>query len=166
MRISDFLSRNLVFIVPSAKGKRDLLEQVARRVCERLNSSGAEGLCERLKALDDHAVLARLMEREEQVTTGIGHGVAIPHATIEGLERTHCIVVQIPGGVDFQALDVSLVHVVFLLLSPPKSTGIHIRLLARIARLVDDPRFVASLARANDEQEIHDLIVAEDGRHV
>jgi len=154
MRLRDHLRKDLVFSLPAPPDKQELLEQLASLVAARLSG------------VDATQLLDRLAQREEQISTGIGHGVAIPHTTLEGLAEPLCVVVQIPGGCDFCALDRSPVHVLFLLLSPPGKTGHHIRLLARIARLVDSRAFVEDLARARDAEEVYERVVAEDSRHV
>lgn len=154
MRLCDYISKDLVFIIDDAGDKPTFLKKVVSLVQERY------------PALDKDRLLGRLMEREEQVTTGIGHGVAIPHAAVDGLESTLCVVAQVPGGIDFQALDASPVHVIFLLLSPPGSTGTHIRLLARIARLVDEETFVLRMAQAHGAEELYEVVSQEDCRHV
>ena len=154
MRLRDHTSRELVFVFSEPCGKRPFLEQLVGLVREQL------------PGIDDASLLARLIAREEQVTTGIGHGVAIPHAIVDGLERTRCVVVQIPGGMDFESLDASPVHVAFLLLSPPGVTGVHIRLLARIARLVDSGQLVQDIARAASADEVYEVLMDLDGRHV
>ena len=112
--------------------------------------------------IDEQALLERLTAREEEVTTGIGHGVAIPHATLEGLEHTLCVVAQIPSGIDFLALDASPVHVIFMLLSPPGTAGVHIQLLARIAQLVDSQDFIARMATVSDADAVYEQIIEED----
>jgi PTS system nitrogen regulatory IIA component len=154
MRLRDYISRDLTFVIHGPLLKRELLREMVLHV-KRCHPE-----------INDRALLARLIAREEEVTTGIGHGVAIPHATLEGLSHPLCVVAQIPEGIDFLALDASPVHVVFMLLSPPSGTGVHIRLLARIARLVDGEDFIARAARASDEEALHRLILEEDSRHV
>jgi len=154
MRLRDHVSRDLVFILRGMADKRGFLAQLVALIVDRCPE------------VNGAILLQRLLEREEQVTTGIGHGVAIPHAVVEQLDRTRCVVVQTPEGLDYEALDGSPVHVFFVLLSPPQSTGVHIRLLARIARLADSAQFIAHIVAALSEDAIHTLILDEDGRHV
>lgn len=154
MRLRDHTNRDLVFVFEEQCEKRPFLERLVGLVKEQL------------PGVDSEALLERLIQREEQVTTGIGHGVAIPHAMVDGLDKTCCVVVQIPGGIDYESLDASPVHVAFLLLSPPRVTGLHIRLLARIARLVDGGELVRNMARASGADEVYEALLAEDGRHV
>ena len=76
------------------------------------------------------------------------------------------MVIQAPGGQDYESLDGSPVHLFFVLLSPPGETGTHIRLLARVARLVDSEAFVTRVATAPSASDVLRLTVEEDERHV
>jgi mannitol/fructose-specific phosphotransferase system IIA component (Ntr-type) len=154
MHLSDHIHRHLTFVIRDPLDKLGFLQRLVSLVRREIPPVEADRL------------LYRLLEREEQVTTGIGHGVAIPHAEVDGLSDVCCVLAQVPGGLDFEALDASPVHVVFMLLSPPGRTGAHIRLLARIARLVDDEQFIYRIARAADEDELFRLVQEEDRRHV
>ena len=154
MFLKNHMDRNLVFANLKPADKLSLLEALAEKTAARLPS------------IDRSELLRSLKEREDQVSTGIGHGVAIPHTTVEGLTDTVCLVAQLPGGIDFEALDASPVHLVFLLISPPERTGKHIRLLARIARLVSDETFVYQIATAADAAALFARVVHEDQRHV
>ncbi len=154
MRLKDFTEEDLVFVLTGVADKTSFLREIVSRVKSRL------------EGIDEERLLVRLVEREEEVTTGIGHGVAIPHATVEGLDQTHCVIAQIPEGLDFNALDSSPVHLIFLLISPPSSVGVHLRLLARIARIVSRDKFVYRVATAGSARDIYRLVEEEDGRHV
>lgn len=154
MRLVDYTEPGLIFILRGQWEKHSFLQRLVLRVKQQLPE------------VDHEILLARLIEREEQVTTGIGHGVAIPHATVEGLDHTRCVIVQIPDGIDYESLDASPVRVAFLLLSPPHSTGVHLRLLARIARLVESGQLILDVARASDPEQIFEAVEREDRRHV
>ncbi len=154
MKLRDYTKRELVFVFGEQCDKRPFLQRLVRMVKGQLPD------------IDDASLLERLYAREEQVTTGIGHGVAIPHAIVDGLDRTRCVVVQIPGGIDYESLDSSPVHVAFLLLSPPGVTGVHIRLLARIARLVDSGELVSDMARADGADAVYQVLMEQDASHV
>ena len=81
------------------------------------------------------AVLESLREREEQVSTGIGHGVAIPHAYCDCLERPIAVLGRSIDGLEFEACDNAPVHFVVLLLLPRSQSHVHLQTLAGIARL-------------------------------
>lgn len=155
VRLRDVLQPDRVTILEDPVGtKRALIERLVHLAKQRL------------PGIDEELVLGLLLEREGQVTTGIGHDIALPHATVPGLERPCCFVVQVPGGVDYEALDGNPVHLVFMLLSPPQRSSLHIRFLARLARLLDDVSFVSRLVQAEGSDELYRLIIEEDGRHV
>ena len=154
MKLRDYTKRELVFVFGEQCEKRPFLQRLVRLVKEQL------------PGIDDVSLLERLYAREEQVTTGIGHGVAIPHAIVDGRGPTRWVVVQVDGGIDYGSLDSAPVHVAFLLLSPPGVTGVHIRLLARIARLVDSGQLVRGVAEAADADEVYRVLMDQDASHV
>jgi len=99
--------------------------------------------------------LAMLYEREAMLSTGIGNGVAIPHPrhAARGLfPQPMVVVARSPGGIDWRAVDGQPVHFVFLLASPSDST--HLRLLARLSRLLSTPQFLPRLQQADTPEAI------------
>jgi PTS system fructose-specific IIC component len=108
-----------------------------------------------------HAVKAR----EEVVSTGIGNGVAIPHADLPEIESPQLAVGVFPGGVDYDALDEEPVHVVFLLMGTPRTPGLHMRILALIARLCKDPGFARGLSRAERPEDVLSILGRIESKH-
>jgi PTS system fructose-specific IIC component len=84
----------------------------------------------------------------------VGNGIAIPHADLPEIEAPRLCLGVFPEGVDFEALDEEPVYIVFLLLGTPRSPGLHMKILARIARLSKDAEFRRALRTARDPQEI------------
>ena len=154
MRLKDYITKELVFVIHGPAYKHAFLRQFVSCIKKIM------------PAIDEEELLGGLMEREEQISTGIGHGVAVPHAIVKSLDRIVCVIAQSPEGVEFQALDASPVHVVFMLMSPPDKRGEHLRLLARIARLVSNQEFVSRIATAKDAETVFAVTMDEDGRHV
>lgn len=99
---------------------------------------------------DTTDVLAALVSREEVLSTGIGLGIAVPHAISGSLTEPHLVIGLSEHGVDFKSIDGEPVNVFFVLLSPRESAGHHIRMLARIARLARHPEFVDALRTTRD----------------
>ncbi len=89
--------------------------------------------------LDSEQVVAAVMERERMMGTGLGHGVAVPHARLAGLRSPVVVLGTVPHGVDFESLDGEPVHLVFLILTPESDPGSQIQILREIARLIHDP---------------------------
>jgi len=107
-------------------------------------------------------IVKALMSREELGSTGIGRGVAVPHAKHESVTGLVAAFGRSKKGIEFAALDGQPVHLVFLLLSSKDSSGQHLEALARIARLVRDERFCRFLREAKDAKELADLVQEAD----
>ena len=114
---------------------------------------------------DEGSVLDALLERESAQSTGIGGGVAIPHAVCPELSATVIGLALSRDGIDFRSLDEKPVHTFFLLLSPPASSGTHIKLLARIARLMRQPDVLEQLLGAGTADEVIERVRRFDERH-
>ncbi len=153
LRLADYLRDDLVIFDLPQLAKGELMRSLAAEVAARLPN------------VDEALLLERLNEREEQQSTGIGHGLALPHAMLPGLERTIVVVGRAGSGLDFAALDAQPVDLFFLLLSPPEGTRDHLRVLARLARILDDEATLARLRTAADAAELFALLLAEDARH-
>lgn len=109
----------------------------------------------------DHALDA-LREREDILSTGIGNGLAIPHAKVELLDRFVAAFGRVPDGVDFKSLDGKPAHLIFLLLSPQGEAGRHVRILARISRILKNAQLRPQLMDASSASEILELIREEE----
>ena len=103
--------------------------------------------------------MARLREREQLKSTGIGDGIAIPHAKTEAVSRTCIALGRSRDGVPFGGADGKPATVVFLLLGPPDSSAEHIKVLSRIARLVRKAEFRTAVAGAADADALLDAVV-------
>ncbi|MBN2496659.1 MAG: PTS sugar transporter subunit IIA [Deltaproteobacteria bacterium] len=153
MRLRDYMRPELVLQGVDGEDRRAVLCAMA-----------AESA--RVLGLDGDAVCDRLLEREKCAATGLEGGVAVPHATIEGIEGTALIVARLARPVDFGALDGKPVDIVFMLLSAPERIMIHIRLLARIARLCSGKVLLDAIRGAEDAASLWRAVEQEDARHV
>lgn len=154
MRLRDYLRTEFVFVDLEATGPEEALASIA----DRLAAAGA--------AAERDEMEAALLEREHAHTTAMGRGFALPHATIPGIPEAIMAVAVAPEGVPFGSEDAEPVKVFFALLSPPGREGEHIKLLARICRLVRHPGFVSSVAEAEDEDEVVETVRRVDEKHV
>jgi len=110
-------------------------------------------------------VLAALLAREKVLSTGIGHGIAIPHAISSSIREPQVLLGISPEGADYQSMDGEPVHAFFVLLSPPDRASHHTRLLARIARLGRDPAFVEGLRCSGDPAAAIEYIASYERTH-
>jgi PTS system nitrogen regulatory IIA component len=102
-----------------------------------------------------------LMEREAISATGVGHGVAIPHAQVEGLDRVMGIFVRLRAPVAFGAVDDEPVDLLFTLISPPQCGSDHLRALARVARSLRSSELRERLRQASTPDSVRALLTLE-----
>jgi len=103
-----------------------------------------------------------LMNREGLGSTGIGDGIAIPHATDDRLEDFHFAVITIPDGVDFDSIDRKAVQVVFAMVGPSAKRSVHVRILAALSRLSKKKGCMKSLVSASTAQDVMALFLGAE----
>jgi PTS system nitrogen regulatory IIA component len=103
-------------------------------------------------------VFEALWEREKLSSTGVGHGVAIPHARLAKLERIIGLFVRLDDAIDFEAIDDAPVDLVFALLTPADAGADHLKALARVSRLMRSPAVCEKLRAANDRAQLYALL--------
>ena len=111
---------------------------------------------------DKEKVLMAVLEREKIMSTGIGDGIAIPHGKSDAVSQLAAALGTQRRGVDFEALDGEPAFVFFLLVSPAKVSGPHIKALARISRLLKNDDFKKKLTAATTPAEVLSVIEAEE----
>jgi len=114
-----------------------------------------------LSSMDPDLVLEVIMAREKLGSTGMGHGVAIPHGRMEGLNEPVVVVAIHQQGVDFDAIDGEMVHIVVILLVPDDDNQAHLQLLATLARLLQQDTVRNHLREAQSEQVVASLFDAD-----
>ena len=145
MDISDILSPHMVFERVKAPSKKKLITEIAGF------AAGAAGL-------DADKVFDALWQREKLASTGVGHGVAIPHARMAKLEKLVGVFVHLDEAIDFEAIDSAPVDLVFALLTPAEAGADHLKALARISRLMRNAAVCEKLRAANDRSQIYALL--------
>ena len=150
MRLMDVLSESLIIPELKAKDKKDVLQELTATLVEREDG------------LDHERLVSVLMDREKLGSTGIGEGVAIPHGKLHEIDHPFAVFGRSKHGVDFQSMDGRPAHLFFLLFAPENSTGIHLKALARISRLLKSASNRKRLLDANSRAEIFKIIVEED----
>jgi mannitol/fructose-specific phosphotransferase system IIA component (Ntr-type) len=111
-------------------------------------------------------IVQSLEAREEQVSTGIGYGVAIPHAFSENLESVAAVFGRSAKGIDFEALDNSPVHFVVLFIVPKKDYHLHLQTLAAIAKMFTNCEIRKQLGEAECRTAILDILAGKSSRSV
>lgn len=105
-----------------------------------------------------------LVEREQLQSTGVGMSVAIPHGTIDRIERLLGALLLCPDAIDFDAIDNAPVKILFAVIGPKGATGEHLKMLARVSRLFRSQEFREKLLAAQDGKSAFLLMVEEESR--
>lgn len=149
MKILDVLQLETIIPELTSRDKKGILEELAAPIAEHA------GL--------HHPDLVRvLMEREQLGSTGIGDGIGIPHGKIASLDHMVVGFGMSRQGVDFDSLDGRPAHIFFVLVTPEQSTGQHLKLLARLSKMLKNDLFRKKLMAASSRDEIHTIIRNED----
>ena len=144
MKISDFLSPTDVMIDVRSANKLKLLQELSRQAASTLN-------------VPAERISSALLNREELGCTGMGGGVAIPHARLQELKRPFGIFVRLKREMDFGAIDSQPVDLVFLLLLPA-AEGDPLNALASVARKLRTPEDLIRLRGAKNQAELYSAI--------
>lgn len=148
MDLSDLIGAEAIAPALKATSKKQLLQELAARAAETY-------------ALDSRTVFEALMERERLGATGMGHGVAIPHARLHGVDSILGYFARLDKGVDFDAADGAPVDLVFLLLAPEDAGADHLKALARVSRLLRNEGRCAKLRSTADASAIYAILTEE-----
>jgi nitrogen PTS system EIIA component len=145
----------------------DILHPVA--VLPDLKSQDKKGILEELvvplaqvTGMNQKDLFRVLMEREQLGSTGIGEGIGIPHGKTKGIETMVIGFGLSRRGVDFDSIDGKPTHIFFTLITPDQSTGLHLKLLARISKILKRDGFKDKLMNASSSEEILTIIKNED----
>lgn len=153
MKITDLLSEKTIMINAKASSKEDVIKQAVALIAK----SGA---------IDDVAVYEKgVFKREEESTTGVGEGIAIPHCKSNVVNKPALAAMILPEGVEYAALDGEPVDVLFLIAAPNSEDNVHLDVLARLSEMLIDESFKQKLLQAKSAKELLKVIdEAEAGK--
>jgi nitrogen PTS system EIIA component len=150
VKIQDFLQPQAVLADLTGRTAAEVLTELCRPVAQ------ANGL-------DAARLVQVLLDREKLGSTGVGDGVAIPHGKLPGLPVLVATFGRSRDGVEFRAADGKPARLFFALFAPENSAGAHLKALSRVSRIFRIPAFREAILAAPSAEEIHRLILAEDG---
>ena len=143
-------------IIPSMKATRH--REAIVELVDHLVAGGSFG------ADDRDEILAALQQREDKISTGIGSGVAIPHAFSDRAEKVVAVFGRSIAGVEFESIDNSPVHYIILFLVPKKEYHLHLRTLAAIAKLFTNREIRERLNDAEGREDILEIFATRPAR--
>lgn len=145
MTLADLIAPESVIPALKAKNKKQVLEELAARAAK----------LEKLQARD---LFEALLQRERLGSTGIGRGIAIPHCRLAAVPRLACLFARLETPIPFDAIDGEPVDLVFLLLAPEDAGADHLKALARVSRLMREPKTILQLRAAKDQMSLHAVL--------
>lgn len=148
MDIGELLDRGSIAVRVSASSKRQAL------------ATAAEIAGRRLK-LKPQAILDALSEREAQGSTGVGQGVAVPHARLENLDRMRAVFLRLEQPIAFDAVDDRPVDLICVLLTPKNAGVDHLRALARVSRVLRQGEMREQLRQARSPDAVYALLAGD-----
>ena len=150
MRITDLLDKRSISLTGAPRSKQEALDQMVDLMIQ----SG--------KINDREAYRQEVYRREEESTTGIGEGIAIPHGKGPFVDRPGLAAMVVKNGVDFDSLDGEPVHLIFLIAAPNTEDNVHLDVLSKLSMLLMDETFVANLKNASTVEEFLRIVDTAD----
>ena len=154
MKITDILKKEYIIEDLVSSDKESTLDELSSFLKDKGMISNKETL------------QSALMEREALGSTGIGENVAIPHAKISAIDQIVTVFGRSIKGIEFDSLDKKPVHFIYLVLAPMNSSGQHLKVLARISRLLKNKSLRESIISATEANQIYTIIADEDSKYI
>ncbi len=145
MEINDLIT--IECVVPKLKvtSKKQALQELSKRAAEIIGEH-------------ERVIFDVLMERERLGTTGVGHGIAIPHGKLPNLDRLYGLFARLEQPIDFNSIDEHPVDLIFLLLAPETAGADHLKALARVSRLLRDGDVCEKLRGTEEAEALYALL--------
>ena len=153
MKVIDFLQPSFIIPTLSATTKPAVLAELATHMAREVPGVEAEAL---RKVLEERELLA---------STAIGDGIAIPHGKLDSVGHLVGALGRATEGIEFESIDGKPTQLVFMLVAPASSTGVHLKALARLSRLFRDGEFRKRLLAAPSGEAMYQVIAEEDAKY-
>jgi nitrogen PTS system EIIA component len=140
MKITEVLYKDAILVDLKASDKKGVLEELSKPVSQ-------------IAGIKQQDLVRVLLEREQLGSTGIGGGIGIPHGKLKNLDNLVLGFGLSRKGIDFDSMDRRPTHIFFLLVTPENSTGLHLKVLARISRLLKNEDFKEKLFQISDAED-------------
>jgi mannitol/fructose-specific phosphotransferase system IIA component (Ntr-type) len=147
VKLTDFITRKAIVAHLKSKDKKGVIQELVQAV--RKGHEGEKfGVAEMVEAI---------MQREKVGSTGVGGGVGIPHAKLDGIRNVVGAFGRVSAGIDFSAVDGEQVQLVFLILAPPSKNEAYLQALQKIMGAIKRPHFLKFLRSAKTPKDIEDI---------
>jgi len=154
VKIQDILQKNSIITNLEPTDKTALLSQMGKYLASLYDLR------------DQDLIVRKILDREAEMSTGIGFGIAIPHARIEGIDRVYMAAGRSVKGIDFNAIDEQPVHLVFMMLSPASASSQYTQLLSSLSRVMSYEEIRSSLVETDDPEKFLEVIIRGENKYV
>ena len=148
MELKDFLEPEAVRFVPQITSKKRLLQDISEQAAS-------------LYKLDSEMVFNALIEREKLGSTGVGKGVAIPHARFESFDRVYGLFTRLEKPLEFESMDSQPVDLIFTILAPQREGADHLKALAVVSRTLRSENTCSNLRSNSDDAALYSLLTQQ-----
>ena len=145
MSLNDLIAQNAVIASLKASSKKQVIQEMSEKAAE-------------ITGLPARTIFEQLLQRERLGSTGIGHGIAIPHSRVPGIDKIIGIFARLDRPIEFDAVDDEPVDLVFMLLAPEGEGADHLKALARIARVLRDTSNTGKIRASRDAAAIYGVL--------
>lgn len=154
MKIQDILQKKSILIDLNSTDKLEILTQMA-------------GFMSSLYGLPNgESISQKIIEREGDMSTGIGYGIAIPHARITGIDRLYMVAGRSVQGIEFNAIDEQPVHLLFMMISPTNTSTDHTQILSSLSRIMSYEDVRRKLLASDTPEAFLDIIIKSEDKYV
>jgi fructose-specific phosphotransferase system IIA component len=154
MKFSSNIKKSAVLMDMKSKGKDEAVEELV------------DLLCAAYRLKDREAILSAIRDREEKASTGIGMGLAVPHAKTPAVDRLYVAFGLSREGIDFESADGDPSNIFFIMVSAKDKTGPHIQALAGISRLLKHEEVRKGIAACRDEKEFLSFMIEAEKKYL
>lgn len=154
MRVQDILQKNSILIELASTDKQEVLTQMTRYMVSLHDIPNGDSIAQ------------KILERESDMSTGIGYGIAIPHGRINGIDKLYMIAGRSDKGIDFNAIDEEPVHLIFMMISPANTSTDHTNILSALSRIMSYEDVRTKLLTADSADSFLDIIIKSENKYV
>jgi fructose-specific phosphotransferase system IIA component len=154
VKIQEILQKNGIITNLESTDKTEILTQMAKYLSSLFDIK------------DQDHIVRKILDREAEMSTGIGYGIAIPHARIEGIDRLFMIAGRSMKGIDFNSIDEQPVRLIFMMLSPANASSQYTHILSSLSRVMSYEEIRNSLIESDDAEKFLGIITAGENKYV
>jgi PTS system fructose-specific IIC component len=154
VKIQELIKKNGIIIDLKSTNKMEALNSIARFLCSINGLTNTEEVC------------AKIIEREMEMSTGIGFGIAIPHGRLSGINELCMAAARSVEGIEFDALDDQPVHLIFMMVSPANTSEAHTLALSTLSRIMSYEEVRSKLLDASTTDEFLEIITKAEKKYV